>query len=242
VAGRAGRVRSSRRSGAGTTSGGDGVTLDSLEVRIHARAPVRVWGKFIKETKLAPIPSAGKGKGEPRYAAFFYALPTDRDGSLYVYGDLRSDPENSEKGHFKLRWELKPDGPMPQRIMRSHRAVEGWPTVAQRIATFWPGGERVSVDVTATFVMDGAVHALRPALRLKPGPSKVGQHHLLQTASAWRVEPPSGPVHRVSIAPVRENEVVIVASGHHTLTLGPDIGAELEHAVRAGVETFLGAP
>jgi hypothetical protein len=197
---------------------------------------------------MAAIPGAGASGGKrPDYSAYFYALPANSADPLYLYGDLRPAPANSAEAHLRLRWELKPDGPTPQRIRRSSHAVGGLPVVLQRLVAAWPAERTVNAEVTATFVVDEAVYTPRPALRLKTTPSRLrrrphSEHQLTQTAVAWSVDPPSGPVQRLSVARLRATELAIVASGSHRLTLGPDIKEELEGAVWEGVVAFLKKP
>lgn len=219
--------------------------LDSLEAVVHASASPRGWRRLVEETGMLSMPGAGTSKRNVDYAAYFYALPTGASGPLYLYGDLRPSPGAGANARLKLRWELLPEGPKPQQIKSSSRAVGGWPEVLRRVAASWPGTpgkEAVSFDVTATFVIDEAVHAPVPALRLRQSPVRQGGHQLAQTAVAWSLEPPSGPVHRLSVARLRERELVVAASGRHTLPLGPDIAEALEGAVWQGVAKFLKAP
>lgn len=216
-----------------------GVVLDSLEALIRARASAARWSAFVEATGLSPIPEAGQTQGSPGYSAYFYALPRGRNGDLYLYGDLRPAPGDRSSGQLRLRWELKPEGPTPQRIKRSSAAVGGWPEVLRRLAAHWPGEKTVTADVTATFVVDAKFHALRSQLGLKAKPSRVSGHDLTQTAAAWRVEPPSGVVQQLSVARARDEELVLVASGQGSLTLEPDMGATLERSLWEGVEAFL---
>ncbi|WP_437585337.1 hypothetical protein [Sorangium sp. So ce1000] len=219
-----------------------GVTLDSLEAVLRASASPREWGRFVEATAMSAIPGAGKSGTKLDYSAYFYALPAGKPadgGPLYLYGDLRPVPGEETSAQLKLRWEMMPEGPTPQRIKSSSRAVGGWPKVLQRIAAAWPGGDAASVDVTATFVIDEGAYRPLPALRLKSRPSSARSHRLTQTAVAWSVDPPSGPVARLSIARLRATELVLVASGRHALTLGPNMAAELEGAAWEGASRFL---
>ncbi|WP_437739123.1 hypothetical protein WME73_26155 [Sorangium sp. So ce302] len=246
VSARAARVKGSAGGGSAPESGkrGRGVTLDSLEAVLRASASPREWGRFVKATGMSAIPGAGKSGTKVDYSAYFYALPTGTTAEvdpLYLYGDLRPVPGEETSAQLKLRWEMMPEGSIPQRIKGSSRAVGGWPKVLHRIATGWPGGEAASVDVTATFVIDEGAYRPLPALRLKSRPSIAGSHRLTQTAVAWSVDPPSGPVARLSVALLRATELVLVASGRHALTLGPDMASELEGAVWEGARRFLKA-
>lgn len=244
VSARAARVKGSAGGGSESRKPGRGVTLDSLEAVLRASASPREWGRFVKATAMSAIPGAGKSRTKLDYSAYFYALPTgttEEGGPLYLYGDLRPVPGEETSAHLKLRWEMMPEGAIPQRIKSSSRVVGGWPKVLQRIAAGWPGGEATSVDVTATFVIDEGAYSPLPALRLKSKPSIARSHRLTQTAVAWSVDPPSGPVARLSIALLRATELVLVASGRHALTLGPDMAAELEGAVWEGARRFLKA-
>ncbi|AGP38028.1 hypothetical protein BE04_26520 [Sorangium cellulosum] len=221
------------------------MTLDSLEAVVHASASPGAWRRLVADTGMSSMPGAGTTQRNADYAAYFYALPTGASGPLYLYGDLRPVPGAAANARLKLRWELLPDGPKPQQIKRSSRAVGGWPEVLRRVAAGWPGTpgkEAVSVDVTVTFVIDEAVHAPVPALRLKQNPVRQSGYELAQTAVAWSLDPPSGPVHRLSVARLRESEFVVTASGRHTLPLGPDIAEALEGAVWQGVARFLKTP
>ncbi|WP_438021871.1 hypothetical protein [Sorangium sp. So ce233] len=221
------------------------MVLDSLEAVIHASASRREWRRLAEDTGMSAMPGAGTSERKVDYASYFYALPTGGLGPLYLYGDLRPSPGAEANARLKLRWELLPEGPTPQQIKSSSRAVGGWPEVLRRLSADWPGTpgkEAVSVEVTATFVVDEAAHVPVPALRLKPKPVRQGGHQLAQTAVAWSIHPPSGPVHRLSVARLREGELVVAASGRHTLPLGPDMAAALEGAVWQGVDTFLRAP
>ncbi|MGK3993012.1 hypothetical protein [Sorangium sp. So ce1024] len=245
MSGRAARAKGSSGNRSEPRSGGSGVVLDSLEAVIRASATPRAWRRLVEATGMSAMPGAGTSKRKVGYASYFYALPTGAVGPLYLYGDLRPSPGAEADAQLKLRWELLPEGPTPQQITSSSRAVGGWPEVLRRLSADWPGTpgkEAVSVDVTASFVIDEAALVPVPALRLKPKPVRQGGHQLAQTAVAWSVDPPSGPVHRVSVARLREGELVVAASGRHTLPLGPDMAAALEGAVWQGVATFLRAP
>ncbi|WP_437805937.1 hypothetical protein [Sorangium sp. So ce1078] len=238
---RAARVKGSTGGGSKREAGKSGGTLDSLEAVLRASASPKDWGKLADAAGMSAIPGTGKSRAKADYSAYFYALPTGDRGPLYLYGDLRPVPGEKTNAQLKLRWEMMPEGPTPERIRSSSRAVGGWPKVLQRIAAGWPGNKAVTVDVTATFVVDEAAYRPLRALRLKPAPSSVRPHRLTQTAVAWSVDPPSGPVAQLSIARLRTTEFVLVASGRQPLTLGPDIAAELEGAVWEGARKFLEA-
>ncbi|WP_437573251.1 hypothetical protein [Sorangium sp. So ce887] len=234
-------MKSSAGGGSTPEAGKSDVTLDSLEAVLRASANPKDWGKLTEAAGMSAIPGTGKSRTKADYSAYFYALPTGDRGPLYLYGDLRPVPGAETNAQLKLRWEMMPEGPTPERIKSSSRAVGGWPKVLQRIAAAWPGNKAVSVDVTATFVVDEATYRPLRALRLKATPSSVRKHRLTQTAVAWSVDPPSGPVAQLSIARLRTTELVLVASGRHALTLGPDIATELEAAVWKGARNFLEA-
>jgi len=219
-----------------------GVTLDSLEALIHGRATPRRWRTFVEAAKLSVLPDAGQTKGGASYSAYFYALPSEREDDRYFYGDLRPAPGDPSSGQLRLRWELKPEGPIPPRIKRSSDEVGGWPEVLQRIAESWPGGEAVTANVTAVFVLDTKIQALRAKLALKTSPTQGSGHQLTQTAVAWTVEPPSGVVRQLSVARLRDDKLAVVASGQASSTLGPDMGAKLEAALLEGIKPFLVAP
>ncbi len=235
------RAKGSAGSRSEPASADRGVRLDSLEAVLRATASTKEWRSFVEGAGLSPIPGSEKSKGKADYSSYFYASPASADGSLYLYGDLRPVPGKLTDAHLKLRWEQRPDSPTPQRIKSSSRAVGGWQKVLQRIATSWPGGGTASVEVTATFLINRAAYQPLKGLELKSKPLRAGVRQLTQTAAAWAIDPPSGPVQRLSVARLRTTQLVIVASGQHTLPLSRDIEAELERAVWEGVRVFLEA-
>lgn len=231
------RVKDSAGRGADDRS----VTLDTVELQIRAEAPVKKWCRFVETTRMVPLPGAGPGRGARDYAAYFYALPDPRsDSPLYLYGELRPDPEDAKHADLKLRWELRPEAAPPPWIQRASRRVGGSAVLA-RIADSWPGGRTVSADVIATFAVDMRVIRPHSKLGLRAGLSEVSGFKLTQTGVVWRLDPPNGPVSRLWVARGREDMLVLGGSGSHSLTLGPDMEAAVVDAVRAGVQPFLRA-
>ncbi|WP_438025843.1 hypothetical protein [Sorangium sp. So ce233] len=147
-----------------------------------------------------------------------------------------------EEGLLHLRWERLPDSPPPQFIQSSSDWVGGLPAVLELIAARWPGQKTVTAEVCATYVIKTAVYKLGAGMELSPQRSSQRGYQATQTAAEWSIEPPSGPVSRVSVARISAEALVVATSGDHELILGSSLGAELDGAVWEGLQPLLVSP
>ncbi|WP_437605490.1 hypothetical protein WMF20_30835 [Sorangium sp. So ce834] len=228
----------------GPRDAGNGAVLDSFDAWIRGRAQVGAWRELGRALDSRVDAGAERRGEELDYTARFFALPaaTDPDG-LFITGLLGQVVGAApEEGVLHLRWERLRDSPPPQFIVSSSNWVGGLPAVLQLIAARWPGQKQVTAEISATYVLKTAVYKLGAGMELSPERSSWQGYHATQTAAEWRVEPPSGPVSRVSLARISAEELVVATSGDHELTLGSNLGAELEGAVWEGLRPLLVSP
>ncbi|WP_437313535.1 hypothetical protein [Sorangium sp. So ce385] len=217
------------------------MVLDSFEAWIRGSALVGAW-RELGRALGSRVDAGAESRGEELdYTVKFFALPDATDpAQLLVSGLLgQAVGEAPEEGLLHLRWELLSDGPPPEFIVSSSHRVGGSLAVLESIAARWPGQKNVKAQVCATFVIETAVYKLGAGMELSPDRSSWRGYQATQTVAEWSIEPPSGPVSRVSLARISAEELVVATFGDHELTLGSNLGAELGGAVWEGLKPLL---
>ncbi|WP_437566781.1 hypothetical protein [Sorangium sp. So ce542] len=221
------------------------MVLDSFEAWIRGSARVGEWCELSRALG-SRVDAGAESRGEELdYTVTFFALPDAADPAQMLVSGLLGRAavgEAPEEGLLHLRWELLPDSPPPQFIVSSSHRVGRSLAVLESIAARWPGQKNVKAEVCATFVIKTAVYQLGARMELSPERSSWRGYQATQTAAEWSIEPPSGPVSRISVARISAEALVVATSGAHELTLGSSLGAELGGALREGLKPLLVSP
>jgi len=217
--------------------GSRGVALSDLTVHFEAESQLASWHEVVAKLNVDILKD-----GRTSRAAFF-ALPERLEKFRpFLTAMVTWDEDAPSRATWDFRWSRAQDDSPPESIVRSSRAVGGFPNIFDRLGALWPVSSPVEARVSARYFVFGADwrFTLAPA-----GMRSVvaGEQVFKVRPSRWTVVPPSGCVSEISqaLSPHSEKDFEFGGQGTYTFQWTPRFLNEVDGAIWDGLRTFLKA-